>query len=224
MGKKSGKGKEKKLRRKEEQAKMSAAQSIVDSANSVVDLMKPLAPFTKYDRNGLSLTIGCKRISELSDEEFNWAFDLTKDNMETLYDSTSWGWNDKKKREEMQEDNAWYLIAKDESGKAVGLSHFRFDLDNDIEVLYCYEIQLEKSVRNKGLGKFVMQILQLLAHRYNMQKVMVTVFKDNEKAMDFFTKLLKFEHDETSPRNYDPLHPEDYCYEILSRAVMKTTS
>ena len=32
----------------------------------------------------LSLTIGCKRISELSEEEFNWAFDLTKDNMETL--------------------------------------------------------------------------------------------------------------------------------------------
>jgi hypothetical protein len=23
------------------------------------------------------------------------------------YDSTSWGWSDKKKREEMKEDNAW---------------------------------------------------------------------------------------------------------------------
>jgi hypothetical protein len=33
-----------------------------------------------------------------------------------------------------------YLIAKDESGKAVGLSHFRFDLDNDIEVLYWYVV------------------------------------------------------------------------------------
>ena len=34
-----------------------------------------------------------------------------------------------------------YLIAKDENGKAVGLSHFRFDLDNDIEVLYWYMLQ-----------------------------------------------------------------------------------
>lgn len=31
-----------------------------------------------------------------------------------------------------------YLIAKDESGKGVGVSHFRFDLDNDTEVLYWY--------------------------------------------------------------------------------------
>ncbi|CAB4030528.1 N-alpha-acetyltransferase 40 [Paramuricea clavata] len=84
MGKKSGKGKEKKLRRKEEQAKLSAAQSVVDAANAVDDLMKPLTPFTKYDRNGLIVSIGCKRISELSEEEFNWAFDLTKDNMQTL--------------------------------------------------------------------------------------------------------------------------------------------
>jgi hypothetical protein len=79
---------------------------------------------------------------------------------------------------------------------------------------------------------------------------------DNEKAVNFFTKLLKFVHslcflyvsryvgngvtlvsvllicessfrfenDETSPSYYDPLHPEDYCYEIMSRPVMKTAS
>ena len=39
-----------------------------------------------------------------------------------------------------------YLIAKDENGKAVGLSHFRFDLDNDIEVLYWYV-----TYKNKGM-------------------------------------------------------------------------
>ena len=29
-----------------------------------------------------------------------------------------------------------YLIAKDEGGKCVGMSHFRFDLDEGDEVLY----------------------------------------------------------------------------------------
>ncbi|XP_046848879.1 N-alpha-acetyltransferase 40-like isoform X2 [Xenia sp. Carnegie-2017] len=224
MKKKSGKGKEKKLKRKEEQAKISAAQLIVDAANNVDDLMKPLSPFTKYDRNGLKVSIKCIKICDMNKDDFDWAFQLTKTNMQVLYEKSSWGWNDKKKHEEMSEDNAWYLIAADENGKSVGLSHFRFDLDNDVEVLYCYEIQLDKSVRNRGLGKFLMQILQLLAHRYKMKKVMVTVFKDNEKAMDFFTKLLKFENDETSPRYYDPLNPEDYCYEILSRPVSKSSS
>lgn len=224
MGKKSGKGKEKKQRRKEELAKISAAQSLVDAANSDDDLMKTLVPFTKYDRNGLVVSIECKRVSDLRQDEFQWAFDLTKSNMETMYEASSWGWSDKKKKEEMSEESAWYLIAKDENEKGVGLSHFRFDLDNDVEVLYCYEIQIENEHRNKGLGKFFIQILQLLAHRYKMQKVMVTVFKDNEKALDFFLKRLKFETDETSPRIYDPLHPEDYSYEILSKLVAKKTS
>ena len=33
----------------------------------------------------------------------------------------------------------------------------RYDMDHDDDVLYCYEIQLEESVRRKGLGKFMMK-------------------------------------------------------------------
>ena len=31
-------------------------------------------------------------------------------------------------------------------------------MDHDDDVLYCYEIQLEESVRRKGLGKFMMKV------------------------------------------------------------------
>ena len=31
-------------------------------------------------------------------------------------------------------------------------------MDHDDDVLYCYEIQLEESVRRKGLGKFIMKV------------------------------------------------------------------
>ena len=34
------------------------------------------------------------------------------------------------------------------------------------DVLHSYEIQLEPEVRRKGLGKFLMQILELIGHRY----------------------------------------------------------
>ena len=40
-----------------------------------------------------------------------------------------------------------------------------------------------------------------------------------------FNLLLSFRYvtDETSPRNYDPLHPDDYDYEILSKSLVKKT-
>ncbi len=58
----------------------------------------------------------------------------------------------------MFDDNAWYLIARDASGAPKAFSHFRFDMDYDDEVVYVYEIQLEKEVRRKGLGKFMMTV------------------------------------------------------------------
>lgn len=54
------------------------------------------------------------------------------------YDQCSWGWDDKKKLDELTDDAAWYLIAKSPDGLFLGFSHFRFDLDEGIEVLYWY--------------------------------------------------------------------------------------
>ncbi|XP_028512775.1 N-alpha-acetyltransferase 40 [Exaiptasia diaphana] len=73
----------------------------------------------------------------MSPDEVQWAFDLTKRNMETLYEESEWGWSDKKKMEEMTEDTARYLIVRDSEDKGVALSHFRFDLDENMdEVIY----------------------------------------------------------------------------------------
>lgn len=224
MGKKSAKGKEKKLKRKEEMAKVSAAQAVIDVANEVKDPLAPLTAFKTFKRNGLDLCIECKRLQDMPTEDINWAFDLTKHNMQLLYENSSWGWNDKKKKEEMTEDKSRYLIARAESGKAVGFSHFRFDLEEGDEVLYCYEIQVESEARGKGLGKFLMLILEMMAHRAQMKKVMLTVFKENERAQNFFIKIMKFQTDETSPAIWDPMNSEDYCYDILSKTLVRKAS
>lgn len=52
------------------------------------------------------------------------------------YEQCSWGWSDQKKKDELSDDAAWYLIAKSVEGNLLGFSHFRFDLDEGIEVLY----------------------------------------------------------------------------------------
>ena len=93
----------------------------------------------------------------------------------------------------------------DNEGKLLGFSHYRFDMDYDdevkqaifvilkaeypficvfsfLQVLYVYEIQLENCVRRKGLGKFMMQVLEIMAFKADMRKIMVTIFKHNPGA------------------------------------------
>ncbi|CAB1345599.1 unnamed protein product [Coregonus sp. 'balchen'] len=101
---------------------------------------------------------------------------------ERWYEQSEWGWKEREKRDEMKDERAWYLLARDTDSSPVAFSHFRFDVD--------YEVQLESRVRRKGLGKFLIQILQLIANR--------------------------FEIDDTSP-SMSGCCGDDCTYEILSR-------
>merc|ERR1712088_651691 len=76
--------------------------------------------------------------------------------------------------------------------------------DYDDEVVYCYEIQVEKGFQRKGLGRFMMKVLEMLCLKADMLKLMVTIFK----------KALKFEMDETS---FVDTVNEQFEYEILCR-------
>lgn len=221
MGRKSGakskEKKEKKQKRKEESARLTASLQKVADANAVEDPLAPFVAFKKYDRSGLCVTLETKRVEDCDRDTVDWAFNLTKQNMQTLYEQSDWGWNDRDKREEMTDGRAWYLVARDDEGKPVAFVHFRFDMEEDEEVLYCYEIQLEKAVRRKGLGKFMMQILELMAHRYGMLKVMLTTFKHNPEGQDFFRKKLKYEVDDINPEA--SLYEEEFSYLILSKVI-----
>ena len=62
----------------------------------------PLAPFMKYDRNGLDCTIDF--YSKLPADAKLWAFELVKTNMEELYDEAGYGWDDQDKLSELSED------------------------------------------------------------------------------------------------------------------------
>ena len=47
-------------------------------------------------------------------------------------------------------------------------------------------VQLEECARRKGLGKFMMMVLELLSHKADMRKIMLTCFKHNPLAYKFF--------------------------------------
>jgi len=225
MGKKDNtKAKDKKAERKAMEAKMNIGVANVKLANSVEDPLSLLPkPFSVFNKNGLELTLETLRAPEVPEETKMWAFNMVKTTMKPLYDTAysddpdmdaEFGWKEKEKKEELWSDDAWYLLAKTTEGTTVAFSHFRYDMDYDDEVVYCYEIQVESAYRRKGLGKFMMKVLEMLCLKADMLKLMATIFKKESRQAKFFKDALKFEMDETS--FVDTVH-EQFEYEILCR-------
>lgn len=52
-----------------------------------------------------------------------------------------------------------------EKGSMIGFVHYRFIVEEELPVLYVYELQLEPRVQGKGLGKFLMQLIELIARK-----------------------------------------------------------
>ena len=52
-----------------------------------------------------------------------------------------------------------------------------------------YEIEIEEIARGKGIGKCLMNAASRIAHSLNLFKVMLTVFKSNLPALEFYQKL-----------------------------------
>eukprot|EP00088_Acartia_fossae_P014470 TRINITY_DN17752_c0_g1_i1.p1 TRINITY_DN17752_c0_g1~~TRINITY_DN17752_c0_g1_i1.p1 ORF type:complete len:246 (+),score=62.23 TRINITY_DN17752_c0_g1_i1:56-793(+) len=222
--KQSTKNKQKKAERKAMEKKMNAGYANVKLANSQEDPLSQLPSFNVYNKNGLNLKLETTRAPELDEKTIEWAFRLLETNMKPLYEKCYQGndpdlcWNESRKRDELTDDRAWYLIARNEEGTPLAFSHFRYDMDYDDEVVYCYEIQVEKSVRRKGLGRFMLKVLELLMIKADMLKIMATIFKNDKPEVAFFKDCLKFETDETSP--LDDVY-ETFEYEIVSRFNLK---
>jgi len=225
MGKKdNSKAKEKKAERKAYERKMNIGVANVKLANEVEDPLGNLPkPFSVFNKNGLDLTLETVRAPDIEEKTLAWAFDTVKNTMKPLYDDAykndpdmeeEFGWKENEKKTEMREDLAWYLIARTKEGTAVAFSHFRFDMDYDDEVVYCYELQVEQAFRRKGLGRFMMKVLEMLTIKADMLKLMCTIFKHDKPMVEFFRKALKFEMDETS---FIDTAQEQFEYEILCR-------
>lgn len=213
MGRKTEKSQRKQARLKEEKKQLALAYNNVKMANLNYEPLSMFPAFGKYCRNGLDLNLECKRIKDVPPDTIKLLFGILKKNMERYYRSCDWGWDEDKKFAEMTEDAAWYLIAYDHDKNPVAFSHFRFDMDFGLDVLYVYEIHLIEEVRRKGLGKFMSQLLELVAFKHNFKKVILTVFKHNPETLEFY-RSLKYTMDETSPEDD---YEEQFCYFILSK-------
>ncbi|KAI9312343.1 hypothetical protein BX666DRAFT_2020928 [Dichotomocladium elegans] len=126
----------------------------------------------------------------------------------------------------MRAPEARYLIARSATNPAdlKGFLLFQMVLEETMDdyimakAAYCYEIQLVPDARGHGIGEFLMNLLGEIGAYWEMDKVMLTVFKANKGAFRFYTDKLGFELDEISPGAcLSALQARRFDYEILSK-------
>ncbi|KAJ0411387.1 hypothetical protein ATCC90586_004373 [Pythium insidiosum] len=203
-------------------APASGLQAILRAANGVRDVMTDFVAFSAFQRNGLDAAVASRHGTALSPAQRDRVVALFELNMKAMYMDSDWGYDAAAKRQELFEEGARYLLVtqrppqESADEELLGFVHFRFLDDDGTPVLYVYEIQIAPPAQRKGLGKFLMQLLQLVARRHRMELVVLTVFKANASALAFYLDKLKFEIDETSP---SACGDDSQSYEILSKAV-----
>ncbi|KAF8052598.1 hypothetical protein N665_1540s0020 [Sinapis alba] len=129
--------------------------------------------------------------------------------MEGFY-GTNWPLQAKVKRKEMSSADARYIFVREELRyeastreegcyEIAGFVHYRFTLEEEIPVLYVYEIQLESRIQGKGLGEFLMQLIELIASKNQMSAIVLTVQTSNALAKTFYMSKLGYRISSISP-------------------------
>ncbi|KAF8271390.1 acyl-CoA N-acyltransferase [Lactarius quietus] len=157
-----------------------------------------------FDLKGSRYTAQVSVSSELLDIDRQSVWDLFEQNMRHMYVRSSMGWDPPSKKEELFHRDSRFILLRpsqeQDSADALGgepsimaYSMFRFEIEDDECVLYCYELQVVQGVQRGGVGKTLVQCLYDIAREWDMQKVMLTVFKVNQMALLFY-KAMGFVH------------------------------
>ncbi|KAJ3976987.1 hypothetical protein EV361DRAFT_789195, partial [Lentinula raphanica] len=188
--------------------------------------------------------------NELEEDVRAQLWQLLECNMRDLlvsYVNSSMGWNPLEKQHEFFHPLARFVLVSpvNNPDEIVGFSTFRFEHEAEEDILYCYELQISPLHQRTGLGRFLMNALQVIGRRMKMEKIMLTVLDKNIAANVFYSRIgsvtlfefysiihcfyqhYSFQLDECSPTYKDLAEDEsddstevvDVDYQILSKLV-----
>jgi GNAT superfamily N-acetyltransferase len=172
------------------------------------DITEGIVPaFLKYDRNDLNLAISFS--PKLSRAELTWAFQMTKENMEDVYETSGYGWDDDDKMRELTEQGTRFLLIREKSedgsapGPLRGFAHFRFTVQGEVldmmagePCIYLWDIQLEESIQRKGVGKHILTLLDLIGRREQMKYLSIPIQLMDETSTAWILKNKGYAPDE----------------------------
>lgn len=92
--------------------------------------------------------------------------------------------------------------------------------DEGLAALYVYEIQLEDCCQGRGLGTFMMKLMELVAFQLQMHTVMLTVMQANAHARAMYSSLGYKQHHSSPSLSLE----HDSGYLILHKLVPRRRS
>lgn len=169
-----------------------------------------------------SHTLHLETAETITKPDLTACFNLINLTSSTDYAASSMGWHPSPKRREMRLPDLRYLLIKSkaEVPSIEAFLSFMLTYEDGHEVVYCYEVHMMPSLQGKGLGRYLVDIMEQVGAEAGMEKAMLTVFLRNEGALKFYERL-GYAEDEYSPeprrlRNGIVKMPD---YVILSKAL-----
>eukprot|EP00743_Colponemidia_sp_Colp-15_P001729 GILK01001889.1.p2 GENE.GILK01001889.1~~GILK01001889.1.p2 ORF type:complete len:216 (-),score=41.74 GILK01001889.1:884-1531(-) len=213
----SAKAKGKKPKRSGSMVQQIAAKQAVSRASENRNLLAECSSVVFNDKES---SFRVELFPKLTSDHLDWCVALLSDNMKQYYESV-WGWNEREKRKELIHEASRILLLFDSTdNQPKAFLHFRFEVvDNKIPVLYVYEIQLSMDIRGRGVGRYLMELVEQIARTTKMKQVMLTCFKQNESAMQFYGRALGYELDPSDPSYFPEQFPGGVQYCILSKRI-----
>ena len=194
------------------------------------DVTQGISPvLLKYTRNGVDVEIAFS--PKLDEVQVDWAFDLVKERMESVYDCSGYGWDDEDKRGELIEPGARFLLVFDRSEsnvtqrELVGFVHFRFTVQGEVmdtmegdTCIYVWDIHFEEEFQRKGLGRHLLMLLELIGSREGIKRISVPIQNSNPSASAWIHQVKGYLPDQgiRDRFGFDPL---EEGFEVFSKLL-----
>lgn len=187
-------------------------ESFLESTNEA----KPLLARARLDQ---------KTAPDLKAAEVKQCLDLIEQTSKADYDASGDKWSRSKKRKEMLLPDMKYLIyyeteQAERKFYLAGFVSFMITYEDGHEVLYVYEIHFGQDFQGLGYGTDMMNVVESIGCEVGVEKVMLTVFKSNERAIKWYGKR-GYVVDEYSPgpREFRNGTVKESAYLILSKGL-----
>jgi N-alpha-acetyltransferase 40 len=114
-------------------------------------------------------------------KDCNFLHDLAKQNMEKFV-VKFWGkWDEKRFRSSLKKGSIKIIKFNDDN-----IGYYHIEIENDI--LYIHNLQIAFSFQRKGIGRYVMQIIEEHARKNKIRRIDLKVFSENSASL-FYEKL-----------------------------------
>ena len=121
------------------------------------------------------------KLRNCKDNDYWFVYKLLKNNMLALFTKHWGGWDPKVFREAFKKENIKIVEHKNKR-----IAYYNLEFKDKFS--YIHNVQVSTLMRGKGLGTFLMGLMEKETKKHRLKKIRLKVFKDN-KAIELYLKL-----------------------------------